>query len=177
MIPKVESHSALFLDRDGVINIDYGFVHSMDNFKYIEGAKEIIKMANNFGILVIVVTNQSGIARGYYSEDEFKLFTEEINEDLKNFGAHIDATYFCPHHPKEGIGKLRKDCNCRKPKTGLLMKAIKEWNLDKDKCFLIGDKDSDIIAANRCGISSCLFSSEKNNLLEIFKNKLPYLKG
>ena len=79
MIPKVESHSALFLDRDGVINIDYGFVHSMDNFKYIEGAKEIIKMANNFGILVIVVTNQSGIARGYYSEDEFKLFTEEIN--------------------------------------------------------------------------------------------------
>ncbi len=177
MTPKWKRHSALFLDRDGVINIDYGFVHSMDNFKYIEGAKEIIKMANDFGILVIVVTNQSGIARGYYTEEEFKLFTEEINEDLKNFDAHIDATYFCPHHPKEGIGKLRKDCDCRKPKTGLLMKAIKEWNLDKNKCFLIGDKDSDIIAANRCGISSCLFSSENNNLLEIFKNKLPYLKG
>ena len=126
---------AVFLDRDGVINIDYGFVHSMDNFKYIEGAKEMIKMANDFGILVIVVTNQSGIARGYYTEEEFKLFTEEINEDLKNFDAHIDATYFCPHHPKEGIGKLRKDCDCRKPKTGLLMKAIKEWNLDKNKCF------------------------------------------
>ena len=177
MTPKWKRHSALFLDRDGVINIDYGFVHSMDNFKYIEGAKEIIKMANDLGILVIVVTNQSGIARGYYTEDEFHLFTEEINEDLKNFGAHIDATYFCPHHPKEGIGDLRTNCNCRKPKTGLLMKAIKEWNLDKNKCFLIGDKDSDIIAANRCGISSCLFSSENNILLEIFKNKLPYLKG
>ena len=177
MIPKWERKSALFLDRDGVINIDYGFVHSMDKFKYIEGAKEIIKMANDFGILVIVVTNQSGIARGYYTEDEFKLFTDEINEDLKNFGAHIDATYFCPHHPQEGIGKFRKDCNCRKPKTGLLVKAIKEWNLDKNKCFLIGDKDSDIIAANRCGISSCLFSSENKNLLEIFKNKLPSLKG
>ena len=116
MIPRWKNKSALLLDRDGVINIDYGYVHSMDNFKYMEGAKEIIKMANDLGILVIVVTNQSGIARGYYTEDEFHLFTEEINEDLKNFGAHIDATYFCPHHPKEGIGDLRTNCNCRKPR-------------------------------------------------------------
>ena len=100
-----------------------------------------------------------------------------LENKLSTKGAYIDRIYFCPHHPKEGIGKLRKDCDCRKPKTGLLMKAIKEWNLDKNKCFLIGDKDSDIIAANRCGISSCLFSSENKNLLEIFKNKLPSLKG
>ena len=177
MIPRWKRKSALLLDRDGVINIDYGYVHSMDNFKYMQGAKEIIKMANDLGILVIVVTNQSGIARGYYTEDEFNLFTEEINEDLKNFGAHIDATYFCPHHPKEGIGDLRTNCNCRKPKTGLIMKAIKEWNLDKNKCFLIGDKDSDIIAANRCGIPSCLFTPQNKNLLEIFKNRLPFLMG
>ena len=177
MIPRWKRKSALLLDRDGVINIDYGYVHSMDNFKYMEGAREIIKMANDLGILVIVVTNQSGIARGYYTEEEFNLFSEEINEDLKNFGAHIDATYFCPHHPKEGIGDLRTNCNCRKPKTGLIMKAIKEWNLDKNKCFLIGDKDSDIIAANRCGISSCLFTPHNKNLLEIFKNRLPFLMG
>ena len=177
MIPRWKRKSALLLDRDGVINIDYGYVHSMDNFKYMQGAKEIIKMANDLGILVIVVTNQSGIARGYYTEEEFNLFSEEINEDLKNFGAHIDATYFCPHHPKEGIGDLRTNCNCRKPKTGLIMKAIKEWNLDKKKCFLIGDKDSDIIAANRCGISSYLFSPHNKNLLEIFKNNLTSLVG
>ena len=175
MIPKWKRKSALFLDRDGVINIDYGFVHSMDNFKFIEGAKEIIKMANDFGIIVIVVTNQSGIARGYYSVDEFHLFTEEINNDLKKYGAHIDATYFCPHHPEEVIGELKKICNCRKPKTGMLNQAIKEWNLDKSKCFLIGDKDSDIIAAERCGIKSYLFSSENKKLIEIFKEKLPLL--
>ena len=175
-IPRWKRKSALLLDRDGVINVDYGYVHSMENFKYIDGAREIIKKANDLGILVIVITNQSGIARGYYTEEEFNLFTNEINKDLKSFGAHIDATYFCPHHPKEGIGKLRRNCNCRKPNTGLIIKAIKDWNLDKNKCFLIGDKYSDIIAANRCGISSYLFSSQNKNLLEIFKNKLTSLK-
>lgn len=174
IISKWKRKSALFLDRDGVINIDYGFVHSMDNFKYIKGAKEIIKMANDFGILVIVVTNQSGIARGLYNIKEFNSFTEEINNDLKKYGAHIDATYFCPHHPKEGIREFRKNCNCRKPKTGMITQAIKEWNLEKNKCFLIGDKDSDIIAANRSDISSCIYSENKD-LVKIFKEKLPTL--
>ena len=123
---------------------------------------------------MVIVVKQSGIARGYYTEMNFVV--EEINK-IKNFGAHIDATYFCPHHPKEGIGELLTDCNCRKPKTGLIMQALKEWNLDKKKCFLIGDKESDIIAANRCGISSFLFSPHNKNLLEIFKDRLPSLMG
>ena len=176
LIPKWKSKSALLLDRDGVINIDYGYVHKMQNLKWIDGAKETIKMANDMGILVIVITNQAGIARGYYSENEFHLFSKEINNELINFGAHIDATYYCPHHPSEGIKKYRKDCDCRKPKTGMLEKAISDWKLDVTKCFLIGDKKSDILAAKKCGINSHMFSYEKENLLEIFKNNLTFLK-
>ncbi len=175
LIPKWRLKSALFLDRDGVINFDYGYVHKMKDFDFISGAKETIKMANDLGILVIVVTNQAGIARGFYSENEFKLFTNEINKNLKEYGAHIDATYFCPHHPEAGIGNLKKKCDCRKPNPGLLKKAIEDWDLDTRKCFLIGDKISDIKAAESCCIDSYLYSEKKDNLLDIFKNKLPNL--
>ena len=175
LIPKWRSKSALLLDRDGVINIDFGYVHSMKNFKWISGARETIKMANDLGILVIVITNQAGIARGLYSEKQFKLFSEEINNELINFGAHIDDTYFCPHHPTEGINKYKINCKCRKPKNGLIKKAIIDWELQKRKCFLIGDKKSDMIAAKRSGIESQQFLYKKDNLLEIFKNKLIFL--
>tara|TARA_Y100000589_G_scaffold324149_1_gene359834 strand:- start:1089 stop:2303 length:1215 start_codon:yes stop_codon:yes gene_type:complete len=175
LIPKWRSKSALLLDRDGVINIDFGYVHSMNNFKWISGARETIKMANDLGILVIVITNQAGIARGLYSEKQFQLFSKEINNELKSFGAHIDATYFCPHHPTEGINKYKINCKCRKPKNGLIKKAILDWKLQKRKCFLIGDKKSDIIAAKRSGIESQQFFYKKDNLLEIFKNKLFFL--
>ena len=176
-VPKWKSKTALFLDRDGVINFDYGYVHSMKNFKFINGAKEMIKLANDYGIIVIVVTNQAGIARGFYSEEEFKSFTNEINEKLKNYGAHIDATYFCPHHPLYGKGDLMRDCNCRKPKSGMLERAISEWHLNKRNCFLIGDKKSDLLAASNCGIAGYLFSEKKDNLLEIFKTKISTFKS
>ena len=137
----------------------------------------MIKLANDSGIIVIVVTNQAGIARGFYSEEEFKSFTKQINEKLKNYGAHIDATYFCPHHPLYGKGDLRRDCKCRKPKSGMLEIAISEWNLNKRNCFLIGDKKSDLLAASNCGIKGYLFSEKKDNLLEIFKTKISTFKS
>ena len=171
IIPNWRSKFALILDRDGVINIDFGYVHSMRNFQWVDYAKETIKLANDLGFLVIVVTNQSGIARGFYSEKIFKDFSSEINNQLIEYGAHIDATYFCPHHPKEGIGILKKDCDCRKPKPGMIKKALSDWNLNSTKCFLIGDKESDIKAAKMCNIDSFLFSSKTDNLLNIFKNK------
>ncbi len=175
LIPKWRSKSALLLDRDGVINIDYGYVHKMDNFEFINGAKETIKLANDLGILVIVITNQAGIARGLYSESQFRFFTDEINNRLIEFGAHIDKTYYCPHHPSEASKDYLQNCNCRKPKNGLIEKAKLDWKLDKEKCFLIGDKESDILAARKSGIKAHLFSYKKENLLEIFKNKLIYL--
>ena len=148
----------------------------MKNFQWINGAQETIKLANDLNILLIVVTNQAGIARGFYTENDFKLFSEQINNQLIDYGGHIDATYFCPHHPLEGIQKYKKVCNCRKPKSGMLEQAINEWNLDKEKCFLIGDKESDIQAAKKCGINSHLFSYKNENLLEIFKKNLTYLE-
>ena len=132
-------------------------------------------MANDLGILVIVITNQAGIARGFYTESHFRFFTKEINNRLIDFGAHIDETYYCPHHPSEGIESYRQNCTCRKPKNGLLEKAIFDWKLDKQKCLLIGDKETDMIAAKKSGIRAHLFSYKKENLLEIFKNNLIYL--
>lgn len=175
LLPIWKSRSALILDRDGVINEDFGYVHSMKNFQWIKYAKETIKLANDLGLLVIVITNQSGIARGLYTEEIFQKFTKEINNQLIESGAHIDATYYCPHHPKEGNGKFKRNCNCRKPKPGLLRRAISDWNLDPKKCFLIGDRETDILLAKKCNISSYLFSSKTDNLLNIFKNKFQHL--
>jgi D-glycero-D-manno-heptose 1,7-bisphosphate phosphatase len=169
-------NKGLFLDRDGVINFDYSYVHTKENFVFRNEIFRVCKIAQQNKFKIIVVTNQAGIARGYYSEKHFLSFTSEINENLKEYGAHIDATYYCPHHP-DGKGDLRKNCNCRKPQTGLLKKAIIDWNLDPRKCFLIGDKESDEIAAANSGISSFLFSREKNKLLEIFRSNLPTLKS
>ena len=177
LIPKWRSKAALMLDRDGVINMDFGYVHNMSKFEWIKSAKETIKMANDLGILVIVITNQAGIARGFYTESHFRFFTQEINDRLIDFGAHIDETYYCPHHPSEGIESYKQNCKCRKPKNGLLEKAIFDWKLDKQKCFLIGDKETDMIAARKSGIRSHLFCYKKENLLEIFKNNLIYLSN
>ena len=175
LIPKWRSKSALLLDRDGVINVDFGYVHSLRNFEWIKNARETIKMANDLGLLVIVITNQAGIARGLYTNKQFNLFTNQINNLLINFGAHIDATYYCPHHPTEGINEYKKNCSCRKPDNGMIEKAILDWKLDRKKCFLIGDKKSDLMAAKKSGIKSHLFSYKNENLLEIFKNNLNFI--
>ncbi len=176
LIPKWKKKSVLFLDRDGVVNFNYGYVHSLDNFELIPNALETIKLANDLGFLVIIITNQAGIARGFYSEEQFQDFSNEINNYLIKKGAHIDATYYCPHHPSAGIGKYKKDCECRKPKPGMIEKAIIDWEIEKENSFLIGDNESDIIAAKECGINGYLFSNKNDNLLEIFKNNISYLK-
>ena len=175
LIPSWRKKAALFLDRDGVINVDHGYVHSMNKFEWIKDAKKTIKLANDLGILVFVITNQSGIGRGYYSVSQFIKLTNEINNKLIQYGAHIDQTYFCPHHPLYGIGEMKKNCNFRKPNTGMIDKAILEWKLDKKKCFLIGDKKTDIEAGERSGIVSFLFNYEKDSLINVFKDKLSEL--
>ena len=176
LIPKWKKKSVLFLDRDGVVNFNFGYVHSMENFKLIPNALETIKLANDLGFLVIIVTNQAGIARGFYTETQFKEFTNKINNMLIESGAHIDATYYCPHHPSEGIGKYKKNCSCRKPKPGMIRKAMLDWGIQKENAFLIGDNQTDIIAAKECGINSFLFKNENDNLLEVFKNQLSNLE-
>ena len=140
------SRAALFLDRDGVINIDLGYVHKPDNFHFIDGIFDLVNAANQKGYLVIIVTNQAGIGRGYYSEKEFNLLTDWMRNKFKiNYG-RIDAVYFCPFHPEYGIGSYKKESNYRKPAPGMFLKARNDFDIDFTKSILIGDKISDIKA-------------------------------
>lgn len=163
LIPRWLKKPAAFLDRDGVLNVDKGYVHRIEDFVWIEGAPEAVKWLNDQGYLVFVVTNQAGIARGYYTEEEFLRFMDWINEELRQLGAHIDGVYYCPHHPEAGIRHYRFKCRCRKPFPGLLEQAMADWQINIEKSFLIGDKESDILAAQAAGIRGELFS-EKNLL-------------
>lgn len=146
-----------FLDRDGVINEDVGHLHRSDDFRFMPGAPEAIRLLNDAGWLVVVVTNQAGIGRGLYTEDEFALFTGWIDQRLAEAGAHVDATYHCPHHPTAGIGVFLTGCECRKPAPGMLLRAIAEWQPDVERSFMLGDKPSDMEAAAAAGVRGVLY--------------------
>ncbi|OOF36852.1 D-glycero-beta-D-manno-heptose 1,7-bisphosphate 7-phosphatase [Rodentibacter heidelbergensis] len=138
-------NKAIFLDRDGTLNIDYGYVHEIDHFKFIEGAIDALRTLKGMGYLLVLVTNQSGIARGYFSEDQFLQLTEWMDWSLAEQGVDLDGIYYCPHHI-QGKGEYREDCDCRKPKSGMLLQAIKELKIDPTKSVMIGDKVDDIKA-------------------------------
>lgn len=142
-------NKAAFFDRDGTINVDVGYLHRIEDFKFIPGMPEFIKKFNDEGYKVIVLTNQAGIARGYYTEEDMQKLHRYINEQLAKIGAHIDAFYFCPHHPD-----ITGPCNCRKPKTGMLEKAIKDFDIDVTKSVLFGDQPWDVECGERCGVKS-----------------------
>lgn len=156
--------AALLLDRDGTINVDRGWVHRPEDFVWIDDAREAIKWANERGILVLVITNQSGIARGYYTEQEFRAFTAWIDRELARVGGHIDATYHCPHHPTDGKGEYLQVCRCRKPAPGLVEQALADWRFDPLRSVMIGDGDRDMDAAANAGIRGVRF--EGGSLLE-----------
>jgi len=138
---------AVFLDRDGVITQEPPhYTHRLDQLKLIPRSAEAIRLLNENRFLVIVVSNQSGVARGYYREKDAILFNQAMKEKLEKDGAYIDITYYCFHHPEAKIKRYRVDCNCRKPKPGMLKRAEKELNIDLKHSFLIGDKLSDIEA-------------------------------
>ena len=172
LVPRWQKKPAAFLDRDGVLNVDRDYVHDQEGFAWVEGAPEAVKWLNDRGYLVIVITNQAGIARGHYSENEFLSFTRWINEQLQASGAHLDATYYCPHHPVEGRGVYKKTCDCRKPAPGLIMRAAAEWDIDIQHSMLIGDQESDLLAAHDAGLSAHLFKG--GNLLHFLQDTLPH---
>lgn len=139
---------AIFLDRDGVINEDYGYVGSWNRFKFIDGAIEGIIILNKLGYRVFVVTNQSGIGRGLYTKKAYFEITKRMLEKLATYGAQIDAVYACPHFHSNN----EPCCDCRKPKPGMILAALKRYNLSADLCYLVGDNISDIDSANAAGI-------------------------
>lgn len=139
---------AAFFDRDGTININFGHVYRIEDLHFVPGTPEIIRQYNDQGIPVIVITNQAGIAKGYYTEAAMHQFNEYLNEQLKaQYGAHIDAFYFCPHHP-DFTGR----CECRKPEPGMFFRAAKEWNISLKDSVMYGDKESDRLAAEKAGL-------------------------
>lgn len=150
---------AVFLDRDGVINIDKGYVYRIEDLEWVPGATEAIRYFNEQHRLVIVITNQSGIARGLYSEEDMLSLHKYINEQLHKQDAHIDAFYYCPHHIDGIYDKYSIDCDCRKPQPGMILKAMQEWQIDSKTAFMIGDKESDMKAAQAAGIRSYRFLS------------------
>jgi D,D-heptose 1,7-bisphosphate phosphatase len=159
--PEVEAwrrKPCAFLDRDGIVNFDRGHLCDKDLFEFTPGMPEAIKMLNDAGWLAIVITNQAGIGRGKYTEEQFAAFSEWIDDRLAEGGAHVDATYHCPHHPTAGLGEYRRSCECRKPAPGMLLRAIAEWEPDVARSFLLGDKESDVEAARAAGVRGVLYS-------------------
>jgi len=144
---------ALFLDRDGVINVNHGYVHTPEATDWIDGIFELVRQANASGFLPIVVTNQAGIARGYYDEQAFRAYTRWMHDVFSAREAPLAATYYCPHHPDFGD---RIDCACRKPHPGLLLAAGDDYRLDLARSLMIGDKPGDIEAARRAGVGEAL---------------------
>ena len=164
---------AVFFDRDGVLNVDKGYINHKEDFQWIPGAPKAIKKLNDFGYLVFVITNQSGIARGYYPEESVIKLHEYMNEELSMINARIDAFYYCPHHTEGKIKEYTIECNCRKPLPGMILQAFEEWEprIDKEKSFAVGDKERDLEAATAAGISSYLFEGGNLNTFvnDIFK--------
>jgi len=145
---------AIFLDRDGVINIDHGYTHTIEQFQWIPGVKEACRQLVGMGFQLIVVTNQSGIARGMYSIAEFQQLTQWMQSEFAHSGAPIQAVYFCPHHPMAGNGEYTKVCDCRKPAPGLILRAASEHNIQLGSSWFVGDKESDMKAAYNAGAAN-----------------------
>jgi D-glycero-D-manno-heptose 1,7-bisphosphate phosphatase len=159
---------ALFLDRDGVLNEDRGYVSRWEDFRWIAGAKDAVAAFNRAGWLVIVVTNQSGVGRGFYTEDAMHALHARMAEDLAAAGGHIDAFYHAPQHPEAPLESYRHpDPPLRKPNPGMILQALSEWPIDREASLLIGDKPSDLEAAVRAGIRGVLF--EGGDLAEFLK--------
>jgi D-glycero-D-manno-heptose 1,7-bisphosphate phosphatase len=163
---------AAFLDRDGVLNVDHGYTHQPERLEWIDGAPEAVRLLNETGYFVFVVTNQSGIARGYYDEDAVKSFHAHMQKSLAAHGAHVDAFYYCPHHPEGTIKSLAVRCRCRKPGPGMLEQAADEWPIDLGTSFLIGDKDEDMAAANAFKIRGIKFDFRVDSLTDLVRREI-----
>jgi len=146
--------SAVFLDRDGVINVDHGYVSTWEQFEFLPGVPEALRELQDAGYLLIVVSNQSGIGRGYYSEADVASLNQAIAQHLEStVGVTLSGFYHCPHHPTEAEGEFRRQCDCRKPAPGMIRQAVLDHGIDVKTSLLVGDKDSDIEAGRAAGVA------------------------
>ena len=146
------SRPALFLDRDGVINIDHAYVHRREDFDFVDGIFDLVRTARERGYLVFVITNQAGIGRGKYSEADFHALTEWMSGEFAARGAAIDKVYFCPYHAEHGVGVYKQESPFRKPNPGMILQAAQEFDVDLAASVLLGDMETDIQAGTRAGV-------------------------
>ncbi|NPA13215.1 MAG: D-glycero-beta-D-manno-heptose 1,7-bisphosphate 7-phosphatase [Aquificae bacterium] len=149
-------NKAVFLDRDGVINEDYGYVHRIEDFHIYPEVFPALRKLQEAGYKLLIVTNQSGIAVGYYTEEDFHRITDHMLSVFEREGIKIDKVYYCPHHPEGIKPEYTMECDCRKPNSGMIKQGIQEFNIDPSQSFLIGDKENDIKAAHKEGIKAAL---------------------
>ena len=152
----MQSRPAVFLDRDGVINREDSYVHRVDEFHFNDGVFDACLEMSKAGYQLIVITNQAGIARGYYTEADFHRLTKWMLGEFRQHGIEIGGVYYCPHHPVHGVGDYRRDCDCRKPAPGMILRAVQEHSLDLQRSILVGDKITDIEAGRAAGVGCCI---------------------
>jgi D-glycero-D-manno-heptose 1,7-bisphosphate phosphatase len=164
---------AVFFDRDGTLNEDFGYVHRFEDFRWLPSAKDAIRRLNVAGVYVFVVTNQSGVARGLFGEDAVTALHARMREDLHILGAAIDDFRYCPHHPDIGVGPYRLACTCRKPAPGMILDLIAHWPVDKAASVMVGDKAIDAEAGHTAGIAAEIVrSGELEEFVDRFLRRL-----
>lgn len=161
---------AVFLDRDGTIVEDVGYMNSPKQIQFIPGAIEAIKKLNEAGYKVVVITNQAGVAKGFITEDMLQTIDKTLQKFILSGGAYLDGLYYCPHHPEHGLYPYKQDCQCRKPKPGLFKKAEQDLNVDLARSWMIGDKATDMEAGKRAGTKTIFVTTGKG------KNEIDRLK-
>jgi D,D-heptose 1,7-bisphosphate phosphatase len=164
-----QKNIAVFLDRDGTICEEVGYLSSPEQIRLISGAGEAIRLLNEHGLKAVVVTNQSGIARGFFSEERLGEIHRELCRQIRAEGAFLDAIYFCPHHPTEGEGPHRRPCDCRKPASGLILRAASELGIDLKRAYCVGDRLADLKCGMRVGAKGVLvltgYGKEESSLI------------
>lgn len=158
---------AVFFDRDGVLNVDVAYLYKIEDLRWIEGAREAVAYLTQQGYKIFIVTNQSGIARGYYTVAQMERLHSYMQQEIAAYGGRIDKIYYCPHHPEGSVAQYTCSCSCRKPKPGMLLQALAEYDIDKEQSFLIGDGRRDVEAAEAAGVKGYLFTG--GNLFDFVK--------
>lgn len=160
------NRKALFLDRDGVINVDSGYVHKIEDFQFLDGIFDICRLACAKGYIIVVITNQAGIGRGYYNVSDFNTLTKWMCKKFAAENISISKVYFSPCHPKHGLGHYKKNDYLRKPNPGMIVKAVEEFDLNLEASVLIGDKITDIKAGTSAGVGTNILLSASEDVID-----------
>ena len=168
--PAAYHNKAVFFDRDGTLNVDIHYLHRPEDFRWTPDAKKAVRYVNDHGYLAILVTNQSGVARGYFEERDVVRVYDWMNAELAKEGAHLDALYYCPHHPEGSVPQYARICTCRKPGPGLVNRACSDFAIDKTRSYFVGDTETDMACARNAGVRGVRY--EGGSLLALVKETI-----